>query len=66
MNEIHFPAMMLGDQFYLITLPWLVLSQSGTALAVGTVLATTGKLRASVMLVGGALTDRFTLRNLNL
>lgn len=55
---------LLGDQFYLIALPWLVLSLTGNALAVGTVLATAGIPRALFMLVGGALTDRFTPRRL--
>ena len=30
---------LLGDQFYLIALPWLVLQLTGSALALGTVLA---------------------------
>ncbi len=55
---------LLGDQFYMIALPWLVLSLTGNALAVGTVLATAGIPRALFMLVGGALTDRFTPRRL--
>ena len=55
---------LLGDQFYLIALPWLVLSLTGNALAVGTVLATAGIPRALFMLLGGALTDRFTPRKL--
>jgi MFS family permease len=55
---------LLGDQFYLIALPWLVLSLTGNALAVGTVLATAGIPRALFMLLGGALTDRFTPRRL--
>ena len=55
---------LLGDQFYLIALPWLVLSLTGNALAVGAVLATAGIPRALFMLVGGALTDRFTPRRL--
>ncbi len=55
---------LLGDQFYLIALPWLVLSLTGDALVVGTVLATAGIPRALFMLVGGALTDRFTPRTL--
>lgn len=50
---------LLGDQFYLIALPWLVLSLAGNPLAVGTVLATAGIPRAMFMLAGGALTDRF-------
>ncbi len=55
---------LLGDQFYLIALPWLVLQLTGNALAVGMVLATAGIPRALFMLVGGALTDRFTPRSL--
>ena len=55
---------LLGDQFFLIALPWLVLSLTGKALAVGTVLATAGIPRALFMLLGGALTDRFTPRRL--
>ena len=46
---------LLGDQFYMIALPWLVLSLTGNALAVGTVFATAGIPRALFMLVGGAL-----------
>jgi MFS family permease len=55
---------LLGDQFYLIALPWLILSLTGDALAVGTVLAIAGIPRAVFMLLGGALTDRFTPRKL--
>ena len=51
---------LLGDQFYMIALPWLVLMLTGNALAVGTVFAMAGIPRALFMLVGGALTDRFT------
>ncbi len=50
----------LGDQFYLIALPWLVLQLTGDALAVGTVLALVAFPRAIFMLVGGALIDRFS------
>jgi MFS family permease len=55
---------LLGDQFYMIALPWLVLSLTANALAVGTVMAMAGIPRAFFMLVGGALTDRFTPRKL--
>jgi hypothetical protein len=55
---------LLGDQFYLIALPWLVLSLTGNPLAVGAVMAMAGIPRALFMLVGGALTDRFTPRRL--
>ena len=57
---------LLGDQFYMIALPWLVLSLTGNALAVGTVMAMAGIPRALFMLVGGALTDRFSPRRLML
>ncbi len=55
---------LLGDQFYLIALPWLVLWLTGNPLAVGTVLAAAGVPRAAFMLLGGALTDRFSPRRL--
>jgi MFS family permease len=57
---------LLGDQFYLIALPWLVLQLTGEALAVGAVLALAGVPRALFMLVGGALTDRFSPRRVML
>ncbi len=57
---------MLGDHFCLIALPWLVLQLTGDALAMGTVLALSAIPRALFMLVGGALTDRFSPRTLML
>ncbi len=51
---------LLGDQFTLIALPWLVLQLTGDAVAMGTVLAMAGVPRALFMLIGGALTDRFS------
>jgi MFS family permease len=56
----------IGDQFYLIALPWLVLQLTGNALAVGGVLALAAVPRALFMLVGGALTDRFSPRSVML
>src|SRR6266852_5874381 len=53
---------LLGDQFYMIALPWLVLQLTGSALALGTVMALAGIPRALFMLVGGALVDRFSPR----
>lgn len=53
---------MLGDQFYMIALPWLVLRMTGDAFAMGTVLAMAGIPRAAFMLLGGAITDRFSPR----
>ncbi len=57
---------LIGDQFYLIALPWLVLQLTGDAVALGLVLALAGIPRAVFMLVGGALTDRFSQRNVML
>jgi MFS family permease len=53
---------LLGDQFYLVALPWLVLQLSGSSLALGTVLMTAAIPRAALMLVGGAMTDRVSAR----
>ena len=53
---------LLGDQFYLIALPWLVLQVTGNALALGTVLALASIPRALFMLIGGAFVDRFSPR----
>jgi predicted MFS family arabinose efflux permease len=54
---------LIGDQFYLIAMPWLVLQitgSSGTALGVALMLA--GIPRAIFVLVGGALSDRISPR----
>jgi MFS family permease len=56
----------LGDQFAMIGLPWLVLQLTGDPLALGTVLALQGIPRAVFMLVGGAVTDRFSPRSVML
>lgn len=53
---------LIGDQFYLIALPWLTLQLTGDPLAVGGVLAIAGIPRALFMLIGGAFTDRFSPR----
>lgn len=53
---------LLGDQFYLVALPWLVLQLTGSTVALGTVLMTTAVPRAALMLVGGAVIDRFSAR----
>jgi MFS family permease len=49
---------MLGDQFTLIALPWLVLKMTGDTLVLGTVLAVMSVPRAMFILLGGALVDR--------
>jgi hypothetical protein len=53
---------LLGDQFFLVALPWLVLQLTGNAFAIGTVVAVAAAPRALFILLGGALTDRFSPR----
>ena len=56
----------LGDQFEMIAAPWLVLKLTNDPLALGTVLALTSIPRALFMLLGGAITDRFSSRKIML
>lgn len=51
---------MLGDQFTLIALPWLVLKMTGDAAVLGTVILMMGVPRALFLLVGGAFVDRYS------
>src|SRR5512140_84032 len=53
---------LLGDQFHGIAAPWLVLVLTNDPIALGTVLALGGIPRAILLLVGGAITDRFSQR----
>jgi MFS family permease len=55
---------MLGDQFYLVALPWVALALSGSSLALGLVLMAAAIPRAALMLVGGALSDRYDPRTI--
>ena len=54
---------LLGDQFYMVALPWLTLQLTGSGLALGAVAAAGGIPRAVFMLLGGAITDRFSPRS---
>src|SRR5438132_3559429 len=54
----------LGDQFYLVALPWLVLQLTGSNLAVGTVWMCAAVPRAVLMLAGGAISDRIAPRRI--
>ena len=49
---------MIGDQFYLVALPWLVLQLTGSSVALGTALMLAAIPRAVLMLMGGAISDR--------
>jgi len=54
----------LGDQFHFVALAWLTLQLTGSGLALGGVLMVAAIPRAIFMLVGGALSDRFSPRSL--
>ena len=51
---------MLGDQFTMIALPWLVLQMTHDPLTLGLVIAVMGIPRAVFILIGGALVDRYS------
>jgi MFS family permease len=51
---------MLGDQFTMIALPWLVLTLTRDPLTLGLVIALMSIPRAIFILVGGALVDRYS------
>lgn len=56
----------IGDQFALIALPWLALVLTGSALALGGVLAVMAVPRALFMVIGGAWVDRVSPRRVML
>lgn len=55
---------LLGDQFYLVALPWLVLQQTGSAVAMGAIMMAGAIPRALLMLMGGAVSDRMSARKI--
>ncbi|HEY1940442.1 MAG TPA: MFS transporter, partial [Candidatus Angelobacter sp.] len=54
----------LGDQFYMVALPWLILQQTGSAVAMGAVMMAGSIPRALLMLMGGVLSDRISARKI--
>jgi|SRR6266850_1098354 len=54
----------LGDQFYLVALPWLVLRLSGSSVALGSILLTATIMRVAFQLVGGAISDMISQRKM--
>lgn len=52
----------LGDQLFVIALPWLILTLTGSTAILGTILMSEAIPRAALMLVGGVMTDRFSAR----
>lgn len=57
---------LIGDQFTMIALPWLVLLITGDIAQLGLVLAMIGVPRVAFMLIGGALSDRLSQRTVML
>ncbi|HXN98733.1 MAG TPA: MFS transporter [Candidatus Acidoferrales bacterium] len=55
---------LLGDQFYMVALPWLVLQQTGSAVAMGAIMMTGTIPRALLMFMGGAVSDRMSARKI--
>jgi hypothetical protein len=53
-----------GDQFYIVALPWLVLSLAASSVALATVSMMASIPRAVLLLLGGALTDRVSPRRI--
>jgi MFS family permease len=54
----------LGDQFYMVALPWLILQKTGSAAAMGAVMMAGSIPRALLMLMGGAISDRISARKI--
>jgi len=55
---------LIGDQCYIVALPWLVLQMTGSAVAMGTMLMAAAIPRAVLMLLGGAISDRISPRKI--
>ena len=56
----------IGDNFHFVALAWLTLQLTGSGLALGSVLMVAAIPRVVFMVVGGALSDRFSPRSLML
>ena len=54
----------LGDQFYLVALPWLILQHTGSAVALGAIMMTGAVPQTVLMLFGGAVSDRISPRRI--
>ena len=57
---------MLGDQFSMLALPWLVLSLTSDSLSLGIAVALMGAPRAVLILLGGTIADRYSARRVML
>ncbi|MGA3212717.1 MAG: MFS transporter [Terriglobales bacterium] len=54
----------MGDQFYLVALPWLILQRTASSVVLGAIMMMAAIPRAVLMLVGGAVTDRISPRKI--
>lgn len=54
----------MGDQFYIVAMPWLILQLTGSAAALGAIMMTAAIPRAVLMLIGGVMTDRISARRI--
>jgi MFS family permease len=52
----------LGDQFYFVALPWLILQLTGSAAIMGSIFMVAAIPRSLFMLVGGAISDHISPR----
>lgn len=53
---------LLGDQFFLVALPWLTIQLTNSGVSLGTVLMAAAIPRATLMLLGGVISDRISPR----
>jgi MFS family permease len=54
----------LGDQFYLVALPWLILQHTRSAVALGAIMMTGAIPQTVLMLIGGVVSDRVSPRKI--
>jgi MFS family permease len=54
----------LGDVCFMVALPWLVLQMTGSGVALGSILMALAVPRAALMLLGGAMSDKFSARTI--
>jgi len=54
----------LGGQFYLVALPWLILQYTDSGVSLGTIMMMGAVPQAVLMLVGGVVSDRFSPRRI--
>jgi MFS family permease len=55
---------LLGDQFYLVALPWIALQLTASAAVLGTIMMAGAIPRLLLMLVSGAISDRISARKI--